>query len=154
MYLWISYILGPEIKLAVWLSKWPQFAVWNVLIACVIQSNPNLRINQYRLLRGRVYVCWLGPQFSWEWIHLRVERDALQIFKLLKAEEKGEKEFKKESCSLAGKAPREASAWLFVYMMFIPSSAESCLAVWLLVIIGSAPFLTEGCDFNSEDASC
>jgi len=39
-----------------------------------------------------------------------VERDALQIFKLLKAEEKREKEFKKESCSLAGKAPREASA--------------------------------------------
>lgn len=88
MYIWT------EIKLAVYLSKWPQFALWNVLIACVIQSNPDLRINQYRLLRGKVYVCWLGLQFSWRRIHLHIGKDAAWISKLLNSKETERREEK------------------------------------------------------------
>lgn len=106
MYIWA------EIKLAVWLSKWPQFALWNVLIACVIQSNPEL-CRAVQDAQGHGWCMLIGPSAA---ITCTLEKmqHGFPNSQILKREKEEKKCF-----SFTLKLSRKAQVLL---CMFVPSS--------------------------------
>lgn len=100
MYIWA------EIKLAVWLSKWPQFALWNVLIACVIQSNPEL-CRAVQDAQGHGWCMLIGPSAGSNTLH--AGKDAAWISKLPNSKERERRE---EMLLLHTKAFKKSSGFV------------------------------------------